>query len=504
MPDDVDFGLAGSVAASVVDMGIESSNGRAVLSIEVESPIERLAASLFAHDAVDVAWRRSFDLARTDDPRIWRVTWTLDPALPPLLEIGNVSTGGETIGPIEISPTRWVFIKPDSAEGKWVGGEPALADLANVESLREQLFAEALVAPGASQDSPEFLLVAIADNLLITKVQRVPGISLQPVQTVLGEDVRSVLNRFLRERGVIWPCLPRRAWLARMRDDRPAVRVECRIRAVDSQAAVAFGRPVIKQLLDMMTLRRGAAARLIAGVVLGPGRSPGRKELQDAWIEHSGYNENLLGGNLSGEDMHALQKLWSGLQSNQRAQLWVSLYADAVRDPRWDYQIFRYFSLLEAIADTVVPRNSPILDAAGNPRLMPNKKKESFTTSRKRGKVYALLIHLASVISHTPDSFTSFNSAQKSSMTPEDKLWEEVGIWTEIRNDVGHEGAWQPVGQQETPGHAEARAGICARGQDGSFDLGAQAVTRSAREAVKLALFAAIGGALERSIEFGT
>jgi hypothetical protein len=64
------------------------------------------------------------------------------------------------------------------------------------------------------------------------------------------------------------------------------------------------------------------------------------------WIEHSGYSGNLIGGVIAGEDVHQLQTSWSGLQANPRAQLWVSLYADAVRDPRWDYQSFRCFNLL--------------------------------------------------------------------------------------------------------------------------------------------------------------
>jgi hypothetical protein len=113
---------------------------------------------------------------------------------------------------------------------------------------------------------------------------------------------------------------------------------------------------VIKRLPDMMTLRRDAAARLIAGIVASPNES-GRLEIREVWIEHTGYHGNLLGGVIAGEDVHQLQESWNGLQANPRAQLWVSLYADAVRDARWDYKFFRCFNLLEAIADTVVQPN---------------------------------------------------------------------------------------------------------------------------------------------------
>ena len=112
-------------------------------------------------------------------------------------------------------------------------------------------------------------------------------------------------------------------------------------------------------MLDLMTLLRGAAARLIGGVV-GQQAEPGRYDAHDLWIEHSGYTGNLMGGIISGEDVHGLQGLWSDLRANPRAQLWASLYADAVRDTRWDYQFFRCFNLLEAIADEVVRPNAPL------------------------------------------------------------------------------------------------------------------------------------------------
>lgn len=189
------------------------------------------------------------------------------------------------------------------------------------------------MAPSTTPNVSEFLILAIADNLLITQAQRVcPGISLRPVTTDLGEDVRTVLNRILREHGIVTQWLSKKTWLARMRDNRPAVLIECHVRAETPDAAATHGREVLKQLLDMMALRRGAAANLIAGVVTSQNER-GRHRVRDAWIEHSRYRENLLGGSIAGEDVHALQASWDGLQANPRAQLWVSLYADAVRDP---------------------------------------------------------------------------------------------------------------------------------------------------------------------------
>jgi hypothetical protein len=63
-------------------------------------------------------------------------------------------------------------------------------------------------------------------------------------------------------------------------------------------------------MLDMMTLSRAAAATLIAGVVMG-NDAQGEQQLYGVWIEQGGYTENLVGGLLSGEDVHALQKSWA-------------------------------------------------------------------------------------------------------------------------------------------------------------------------------------------------
>ncbi|MEB4210967.1 hypothetical protein [Mycobacterium sp. 94-17] len=182
-----------------------------------------------------------------------------------------------------------------------------------------------------------------------------------------------------------------------------------------------------------------------------------------------------MGGVISGENVHALQSLWSDLQANPRAQLWASLYADAVRDARWDYQFFRCFNLLEAIADEVLPPNTPITDAAGNPRPF-SSGRGNYTIKQARGKVYALLIH-------TSDS-------------AEDELWDEVGIWIQIRNDVAHEGAWQPPHASEKAAHAAARKAIVTRGHDGTFEAGASVILKKIQGATKSVLYAAIQGKL--------
>jgi hypothetical protein len=315
----------------------------------------------------------------------------------------------------------------------------------------------------------------VADDLVITRPQRVPGISLTPATTVLGDDVRSVLNDILLQRG-FGQHLPKAPWLGRMQSARPAVLIDCYVKADTAEQARTFGREAIQRLLDLMTLRRGAAARLIAGIVTGSD-DPGRCAIRDIWIEHTGYHGNLLGGVIAGEDVHQLQNSWAALQANTRAQFWISLYADAVRDSRWDYQFFRCFSLLEAIADTQVPRGVDILDGAGNLRPLPRDKKKHFTTSGTQGKIYALLTKLA-------------GGAE------DDQLWDEVVVWAEIRHEVAHEGAWEPPHQGETVEHAATRAAIIGKGDDGTFEGGSRAIVKRIRNTVGRVLNAAIHGLL--------
>jgi hypothetical protein len=475
----------------VAYMRLDTLGREAILQIQVESPVTELLASLFAHDTVAVSWSAGLQLRPTENRLVWATKWKLVADLPSLVEVGDVTVGPTMLGSSPTGPVRWVFLKPDGGDGTWMSDERAQAERERLEGLRKQHFTGPLVAPDAAQDAPEFYVLAIADNLLLTQEQSVPGLILSPMTSVLGDDIRVVLNENLVQRGFRQALMPDK-WIEQMRRDRPAVLIECRVKAETAEAARTFSSEVIKGMLALMTLLRGAAARLIGGVV-GEQAAAGHYDVRGIWIEHSGYTGNLMGGIISGEDVHGLQRLWSDLQANPRAQLWASLYADAVRDPRWDYQFFRCFSLLETIADSVVWPNVVVTDAAGNRRQLPSGN-GYYTTSKQPGKTYALLMHLATIIPQSPISFTT--QRPSTNVAAADQLWDEVMIWRELRNDVAHEGAWQLPHPGETPEHAAAHNAIASRGHDGTFESGAAVVVRKAQDVVKSALFAAINGTL--------
>lgn len=348
----------------------------------------------------------------------------------------------------------------------------------------------ALVGPDACEGDPEFYLLGLADNLLLTRDLRVPGMILVRLPTSsLGSDGCAVLNAVLEHRQFVNQLDPT-AWVEQMRRARPTVWIECpRVRAANAESAVAFGVEAIQQMLNLMAISRDTAPRLVA-VVVGQHVGGGRKEIVGFRIEDGIYRGNLAGGILAGEDQCDLLARWSSLQSNTRAQLWVSLYKDAVRENRWDYKLFRCYGLLEALG-SVLLGEEPIYDASGNPRLMHNGC--PYTTKQSRGKVYALLLLVAKAINQYPGSF----GTQKPTEQPgEDQLWDELEIWVCMRNVVAHEGAWQPPRPNEKSTITRVRAAIQNRAYDNTFEAGALAEAYAVQATLRTTLLAIIEGKL--------
>ena len=143
---------------------------------------------------------------------------------------------------------------------------------------------------------------------------------------------------------------------------------------------------------------------------------------------------------------------------------------------------------------TVVWRNTVITDAAGNPRPLPSGRGD-YTTKQAQGKIYALLMHMAATV--VPQSLANFSTQQTSTnVAAEDQLWDEVGIWVQIRNDVAHEGAWQPPHPTESTQHANARAAIISRGRDNTIESGGGIIAKKIQEVARSVISAAIHGTL--------
>ena len=254
----------------------------------------------------------------------------------------------------------------------WVSDQRAQAERERLEQLRQQHFAGPLVAPEATQNAPEFYVLAIADNLFLTQEQSVPGITLTPMTSALGDDIRVVLNGLLLQRG-FRQSLMQEKWIEHMRRDRPAVLIECRVKAETAETAGTFGGEQIKRMLDLMTLRRGASARLIGGVV-GQQTDSGHYEARGIWIEHSGYTGNLVGGIISGEDIHGLQDSWNDLQANHEPNYGPLYTPMPCATPAGITSFSDASTSSEAIADTVVVPNTPIHRCSRQPTATAQRK----------------------------------------------------------------------------------------------------------------------------------
>lgn len=440
---------------------------------------------LALHDDVEVTWYATFGCARKDD--VWEgQVGSQRPGQRRLLELTSLQdAAGIAIEPRGVR----LFLEP-SGSGTWDTGAPAEAERVRLERARETRFGVPLTHPDATPGDPIFAVVMLADNLLLTTHQRVPGIEVGPIlETTLGTDVPEVLNAVIKQLG-FGSVLDAEQWMNQMRQRRPAVVVHIpKVRASDGRAAHEVSRDTARQLLDLLALRRGAAPQLLGGVV---GRPDGRGVLQYAgfWVEGSNYAGNLAGGALSGEGQHGLLLHWDGLSVDPRARLWLSLHANAIADGRWDYRLFRYFNRLEGIAAEVVPSGGVVRDDQGNPRMRTSR--DPYTTDHARGKVYELLRLVATRMQEAETNFTT----RRADGAPVG-LWDEVGVWLPIRNAVAHRGSWAlPQGQSRRPGEAVAESEVKARAHDGTFTGGIWAMERTMGSAVESTLYAALLGRL--------
>lgn len=442
-----------------------------------------LQVQLALHDDIAVIWFASFDCNRIGDA--WEGRLGLEPAKQPrLLELVRVQVAeGELI---EMGDPR-LFLEP-TGNGAWATAATAEAERQRLEGAREARFGVPVVDPAASESDPTFAVLMLADNLYLTTLQRIPGIRVLPLsQTTLGADVVEVLNDVLQQLG-FGDGVPPQRWMEEIQRRRPAAVIHVpRVRAADGRAAHAVCLRMAHHLLDLLALRRGATPRLLGGVV-GALDDQGVPRYSGFWIEGSGYTGNLAGGFIAGEDIHGLLLRWDGLSRDPRARLWLSLYADAIADERWDYRLFRCFNLLEGVASELIPRGITVRDDQGSPRLQDNG--QCYTTDHARGKVYELLRLVATRMEAAEANFTA-----QTSNGVDIQLWHEVGVWVAIRNAVAHRGAWElPDGMTPTARHVSMVAEIEARGHDGAFVSGVTSTLRAIQSAVKSTLYAGLLG----------
>lgn len=442
-------------------------------------------AHLSIHDEVSTGFFASGPCQHSNE--IWECRFPAESASNKrLIELTYLADGSNV--QIDI-PSRLLFLEP-SSDGDWIAGEEAQAELDRLVQAREAYYDQVIETTETKDASSIFSVIILASNVLLSAPMRVPGITIIPLtNSTLGGDGVDVLNGVMAQMGYGNAISPSH-WMSMMYQRRPAAIVSMpKIRAHDSESAHHVAQKISHHLLDLVALKRGAAPSLIGGVV-GSAGDQRPIHCMGFWIEGSGYTGNLLTGFLSGTEPQALQVHWRQMSSDPRLRLWLSLYADAISDERWDYRLFRCFNLLEGIAAQKVSRGLAIIDGSGDRRLLANGR--PYTTAHARGKVFEMIRLVARLANETEGNFVSLPQGGSS-----DDLWDEVGIWVGIRNAVAHRGGWDlPEGETPDNQHSTIESAILRRSHDNSLASGEWAIVRSIRNAIESTLYAGLRGDL--------
>ena len=146
----------------------------------------------------------------------------------------------------------------------------------------------------------------------------------------------------------------------------------------------------------------------------------------------------------------------------------MSLYRGLSAESRWDVRVLRACSLLEAIGRERQNRDAVVVDEVGNALRDHGGRKA--TTGQLRGLMYVLV----------RDAVDAVVSSSRVLLTHDTRsLWDEIGVWADIRNMVGHEGQWLPPALPSTLAEAQRRsaAALELAGRGDGYDAGARRYT---------------------------
>jgi hypothetical protein len=295
-------------------------------------------------------------------------------------------------------------------------------------------------------------VAALIEGLRLDEELRVGGIVIAPVDLdhgFAGRELREPMNALLAERDFV-SVFDRPIWGAQIGPrHRLSFAVAPAIEVPDVVSASQAAATRLAQLVDALNVTHGGAPRVFAAVhelsqdgerwqpftlMVGGGTHPGSA------LERAAE---------PGDQVVPIQplELWTRAMNDPLISLWQSLYRGISAEQAWDVRIFRACSLLEAIGRELLPANAPVRRSDGEPLLTATG--EVATTKTLRGKVFALANRAAGVAVTSPRPMIARKSHD---------LWDEVGVWVDIRNMVAHEGTWKPPGIVSTLPTAQRRS----------------------------------------------
>jgi hypothetical protein len=256
--------------------------------------------------------------------------------------------------------------------------------------------------------------------------------------------------------------------------------------ALESESALPAAA---NHVADLLAVSHGGAPALVAGVT-EISENEGASWRMLAF--RAGVGRRYPGSTLAalgydhGVKMFDVAAAWQASHGDARIALWASLFRSVGAEQAWDRRMFRAFSLLETMAKSTIDKGTPVVDQRGNAILDHGGRPR--TASHAREFVY-LAVRAVLAIDGIEDQMLLTH--------PSRTLWEEIGIWLDVRNAVGHEGSWRPIGlPSQTPLPHRQRVTtafeIAARG-DG-LDSGWQRYEDACVAGAELVLRAAVRG----------
>jgi hypothetical protein len=306
----------------------------------------------------------------------------------------------------------------------------------------------------------------------------------------VGRDGREIFNRELAEIGFVTD-INAPAWGVQFGPRHRLALIESEALDIgDGVAGAQIPNALASRVGDLLALTNGGAPRLLAGVT-EVSDDEGAHWRTLAIMAGSGpFPGSILESRpTGGQPIESLdtETLWTHIDDDPRVPLWLSLYRGIAAEPSWDVRVFRACSLLEAVAHEVFPSpvqatneaGEQLLDYGGHPA----------TTRKARGAIYMLSRRCLEVLSISDDLLLAHDNKA---------LWDEVGVWVDVRNAVAHEGRWLPHPSASAKPNRQERvaAAFDVAGLGDGVEAGSARYAAACAAGVEVVLRAAAAGLL--------
>jgi hypothetical protein len=280
----------------------------------------------------------------------------------------------------------------------------------------------------------------LIDGVRLEEEMSLPPLRLLPVDLdrgYPGSELREIFNAELAAAGLVTLIEPS-GWAVQFAPrHRLVLALTAPLDVGETLAGGSLASAVVGSLADLLALSHGGAPSVVAGVeeISEDGQHWRTLAVMAGRGPWPGNSLEKLPGSADHVRPLDIAGLWNEqLFADSQALFWLSLHRGIAAEPRWDVRIFRVCSLLETVGRELVERLTPVVDPDG--QLLSDYNGESATAKHLRGLVYVLLQRSLDALS-IPESALCAH--------PSRGLWDEIGIWADIRNVVAHEGRWSPA-----------------------------------------------------------